>query len=299
MDEDARMSRLFCFGLGYSAETLARRSARKGWSIAGTARDATNIERLRTQGYVVGRFTSEPDNPEIPRLLAGTTHLLLSIPPGPNGDPVLRHYRDRIAGLSTLDWIGYLSTVGVYGDHAGALVDETTPPRPNSERTKARVVAESDWLALGEEIGRPVQVFRLAGIYGPGRSALDKIVAGTARRVVKPGQMFNRIHVEDIATVLEASMARPRAGGIYNVADDEPAAPDEVIAYAADLLGVAPPPAVPFAEAELTPMARSFYGDSRRVSNARIKSELGVRLAYPSYRAGLSSLLAMRRSQQD
>ncbi len=299
MDEDARMSRLSSFGLGYSAETLARRLARKGWSIAGTARDATNIERLRTQGYAVGRFTGEPDNPEIPRLLAGTTHLLLSIPPGVEGDPVLRHYRDQIAALSTLDWIGYLSTVGVYGDHADAVVDETTPPRPNSERTKARVVAESDWLALGEEIGQPVQVFRLAGIYGPGRSALDKIVAGTARRVVKPGQVFNRIHVEDIATVLEASMARPRAGGIYNVADDEPAAPDEVIAYAADLLGVAPPPAVPFAEAELTPMARSFYGDSRWVSNARIKSELGVRLAYPSYRAGLSSLLAMQRSQQD
>ena len=293
------MSTLICFGLGYSAETLARRSARKGWSIAGTARDATNIERLRTQGYAVGRFTSEPDNPEISRLLAGTTHLLLSIPPGPNGDPVLRHYRDRIAGLSTLDWIGYLSTVGVYGDHAGALVDETTPPRPHSERTQARAIAESDWLALGEEIGRPVQVFRLAGIYGPGRSALDKILAGKARRVVKPGQVFNRIHVEDIATVLEASMARPRAGGIYNVADDEPAAPDEVVAYAAELLGIAPPPAVPFAEAELTPMARSFYGDSRRVANTRIKSELGVRLAYPSYRVGISSLLAKQRSRPD
>ena len=293
------MSRLFSFGLGHSAETLSRRLARKGWSIAGTARDAANIERLKAQGYAVTRFAGEPDYPDIPQLLAGTTHLLLSIPPGVEGDPVLRHCRDQIAALSTLDWIGYLSTVGVYGNHAGALVDETTPPRPNSERTKARVVAESDWLALGEEIGRPVQVFRLAGIYGPGRSALDKIVAGTARRVVKPGQVFNRIHVEDIATVLEASMARPRAGGIYNVADDEPAAPDEVIAYAADLLGVAPPPAVPFAEAELTPMARSFYGDSRRVSNARIKSELGVRLAYPSYRAGLSSLLAMQRSQQD
>ena len=295
MDEDARMSRLFSFGLGYSAETLSRRLARKGWSIAGTARDAANIERLKAQGYAVTRFAGEPDNPEIRSLLAGTTHLLLSIPPGPDGDPVLRHYRDEIARLSSLDWIGYLSTVGVYGDHEGALVDETTTPRPNSERTKARMVAESDWLTLGKKIGRPVQVFRLAGIYGPGRSALDKIAARTARRVVKPGQVFNRIHVEDIATVLEASMARPRAGGIYNVADDEPAAPDEVIAYAAELLGVAPPPAVSFDKAELTPMGRSFYGDSRRVSNARIKSELGVRLAYPSYREGLSSLLAMQQ----
>jgi NAD dependent epimerase/dehydratase family len=291
MDEDAEMSRLFSFGLGYSAETLARRLARKGWSVAGTARDPANVARLRAKGYAVCSFAGEPDNPEIPRLLAGTTHLLLSIPPGPDGDPVLRHYRDEIAGLSTLDWIGYLSTVGVYGDHAGATVDETTTPKPNSERTKARVAAENDWLALGEEIRCPVQIFRLAGIYGPGRSALDKIIAGTARRVVKPGQVFNRIHVEDIASVLEASMARPRAGGIYNVADDEPAAPDEVIAYAAELLGVEPPPAVPFAEAELTPMARSFYGDSRRVANARIKSELGVALAYPSYREGLRALL--------
>jgi nucleoside-diphosphate-sugar epimerase len=204
---------------------------------------------------------------------------------------VLRHYRELVAGLSTLDWIGYLSTVGVYGDQSGALVDETATPLPNNERTKARAVAESGWLALGEEIGRPVQVFRLAGIYGPGRSALDKIAAGTARRVVKPGQVFNRIHVEDIATVLEASMARPRAGAVYNVADDEPAPPEDVVAYAAALLGVEPPPAVPFAEAELTPMARSFYSNLRRVCNARIKSELGVALAYPTYREGLRGVL--------
>jgi hypothetical protein len=289
--EGFRVSRLFCFGLGYSAEALAARLSRKGWSIAGTARDAANIERLTAQGYAVTRFAGEPDNPEIPRLLAGTTHLLLSIPPGSDGDPVLGHDRAQIAALPALEWIGYLSTVGVYGDHAGALVDESTPPKPNSARTKSRVVAESDWLALGEEIECPVQIFRLAGIYGPGRSALDKLMAGTARRVVKPGQVLNRIHVEDIATVIEASMAQPRAGGIYNVADDEPAPPDEVIAYGAKLLGLEPPPAVPFEQAKLSPMARSFYGDSRRVSNARIKSELGVRLAYPSYRKGLKALV--------
>ena len=285
------MSRLFCFGLGYSAETLAKRLAAKGWSIAGTARDPANVDRLRGQSYDVTRFAGEPDHPDIAALLAGTTHLLLSIPPGPQGDAVLRHYREIIAGLSTLDWIGYLSTVGVYGDQAGALVDETATPLPNNERTKARAVAESGWLALGEEIGRPVQVFRLAGIYGPGRSALDKIAAGTARRIVKPGQVFNRIHVEDIATVLEASIARPRAGAVYNVADDEPAPPEDVITYAAELLGVEPPPEVPFEEAELTPMARSFYSNLRRVCNARIKSELGVELAYPSYREGLQGVL--------
>jgi len=288
------VSRLFCFGLGYSAETLARRLATKGWSIAGTARDLGNIDRLRGQRYEVCRFAGEPGNAELAAALAGTTHLLLSIPPGTDGDPVLRHYRDPVASLSKLDWIGYLSTVGVYGNHAGAVVDETTMPRPNNQRTKARVVAESDWLAFGGEIGRPTQIFRLAGIYGPGRSALDKLKAGTARRIIKPGQVFNRIHVEDIASVLEASITRPRAGAIYNVADDEPAPPEEVIDYGAELLGMGPPPEVSFGEAELSPMARSFYGDSRRISNALIKSELGVRLAYPTYRDGLKALVPLR-----
>ena len=290
MGEDRCVSRLFCFGLGYSAETLAKRLAAKGWSIAGTARDLANIERLRGEGYEVVRFTGEAGNAQMTELLAGATHLLHSIPPGPEGDPVLRHYRAGIARLPTLDWVGYLSTVGVYGNSAGAVVDESAHPHPNNERTRARVVAESAWLALGEEMGRPAQVFRLAGIYGPGRSALDKLRAGTARRIVKPGQVFNRIHVEDIASVLEASIARPRAGAIYNVADDEPAPPEDVVTYAAELLAIEPPPEVPFEEADLTPMARSFYGDSRRVSNALIKSELGVRLAYPNYRQGLKAL---------
>lgn len=294
MGEDWSVSRLFCFGLGYSAETLARRLATKGWSIAGTARDLGNIDRLRGQRYEVCRFAGEPGNAELAVALAGTTHLLLSIPPGTDGDPVLRHYRDPVASLSKLDWIGYLSTIGVYGNNAGAVVDETTVPRPNNQRTKARVAAESDWLAFGGEIGRPTQIFRLAGIYGPGRSALDKLKAGTARRIIKPGQVFNRIHVEDIASVLEASITQPRAGAIYNVADDEPAPPEEVIDYGAELLGMEPPPEVSFGEAELSPMARSFYGDSRRISNALIKSELGVRLAYPTYRDGLKALVPLR-----
>jgi nucleoside-diphosphate-sugar epimerase len=289
MGEDRRV-KLFCFGLGFSAETLAKRLAAKGWSIAGTARDIANIKRLRAEGHEVVRFSGEPDNAEVVAALAGTTHLLHSIPPGHDGDPVLRHYRDKIANLPTLQWIGYLSTVGVYGNSAGAVVDETTEPHPNNERTRARGVAESGWLALGEEIGCPAQIFRLAGIYGPGRSAIDKLKAGTARRIIKPGQVFNRIHVEDIASVLEASIARPRAGAIYNVADDEPAPPEDVITYAAVLLGVEAPPEVPFDKADLSPMARSFYGDTRRISNALIKSELGVRLAYPNYREGLKAL---------
>jgi nucleoside-diphosphate-sugar epimerase len=290
MDAGGRVSRLFCFGLGYSAEALAGHLAAKGWEIAGTARDATNIARIKRSGYAAAPFAGTR-NDEVSVLLAGATHLLHSIPPGPSGDPVLAAYLDELAALPQLRWAGYLSTVGVYGDTDGAWVDEGTPSAPNNERSRARVKAERAWLAFGERTGVAVQVFRLAGIYGPGRSALDKLRAGTARRIVKAGQAFNRIHVEDIASVLEASIAKPEAGAIYNVVDDEAAAPDAVVTFAAELLGVPPPPAIPFGEAELTPMARSFYGSSRRISNARIKSDLGVTLRYSSYREGLQAIL--------
>jgi nucleoside-diphosphate-sugar epimerase len=285
------VSRLFAFGLGFTAQALAERLAAKGWQIAGTARDVGKIGHLALRGYEMAQFSGEAGNAALPAALKDTTHVLHSIPPGPDADPVLADYRDRIAALPSLEWIGYLSTVGVYGDQEGNWVDESTSPRPNSARTEARVEAEQAWLAFGAEIGVPVQIFRLAGIYGPGRSVFDKLREGTARRVKKDGQVFSRIHVEDIAGVLEASMARPRAGAIYNVADDEPAAPGEVVAYAAALLGIEPPPEVAFAEADLTPMARSFYEGSRRIKNARIKSELGVKLRYPTYREGLASLL--------
>ena len=231
------MSRLFCFGLGYSAETLAKRLAARAGALPARRATLPISSGYGARAHEVVRFAGEAGNAELVAALAGTTHLLHSIPPGPEGDPVLRHYRAEIARLPTLDWIGYLSTVGVYGNSAGAVVDESAQPHPHSDRTRARVVSESGWLALGEEIGRPAQVFRLAGIYGPGRSALDKLRAGKARRIVKPGQVFNRIHVEDIASVLEASIARPRAGAIYNVADDEPAPPEDVVTYAAELLG--------------------------------------------------------------
>ena len=290
------MSRLFCFGLGYSAETLAARLARKGWQIAGTGRDEANVERLAAQGYAMLRFAGEPGNRALIEQLEGTTHLLHSIPPGRSGDPALAHYRDALAQLSSLKWVGYLSTVGVYGDQQGNWVDETARTLPNSERTEARVEAEQAWLAFGAETGVPVQVFRLAGIYGPGRSVFDKLRDGTARRVKKDGQVFSRIHVEDIARVLEASIARPQGGAIYNVADDEPAAPGDVVAYAAELIGVPPPPEVPFEQADLTPMARSFYEGSRRIANDRIKSELGVTLRYPTFREGLAALLADERA---
>jgi hypothetical protein len=296
VDEGGGVSRLFSFGLGYSAQALASRLAAKGWRIAGTARDQANITRLTGQGYEVTRFVGEPRNCDVTKLLLGTTHLLHSIPPGPDGDAVLAHYREEIVGLGSLKWVGYLSTVGVYGDRKGRWVDESTSPKPNSERTEARVEAERAWLEFGEQTGMRVQVFRLAGIYGPGRSVFDKLNAGTARRIRKDGQVFSRIHVEDIANVLEASIAHPNGGAIYNVADDEPAAPDEVVAYAAKLIGVQPPPEIAFEEADLSPMARSFYEGSRRILNARIKSELGVRLRYPTYREGLASLLAEQTS---
>jgi nucleoside-diphosphate-sugar epimerase len=283
--------KLFAFGLGFSAQELASRFAARGWRIAGTARDEGNLAKASAQGYEMVRFAGEPGNRDVTRLLQGTTHLVHSIPPGQDGDPVLAHYRDQIATIGALEWIGYLSTVGVYGDQDGRWVDETTPPKPNSDRTEARVEAEEAWLQFGEETGIPTHVFRLAGIYGPGRSAFDKLMAGTARRIKKDGQVFSRIHVADIASVLEASIARPRAGAIYNVADDEPAAPEAVVAYAAELLGVPPPPEVDFAEADLSAMARSFYEGSRRITNARIKSELGVKLRYPTYREGLAALI--------
>jgi len=285
------VSRLFAFGLGYSAQALASRVSEIGWKIAGTVRDPATLERLRQRGYKVARFADASDRDAVGSILPGTTHLLHSIPPASGVDPVLAVFRDHLAAVPSLRWIGYLSTVGVYGGSDGAWVDESTKPEPRNARTEARVAAENEWLSFGEKIRCPVQIFRLAGIYGPGRSAFDKLRDGTARRIVKPGQVFNRIHVGDIASTLEASIARPRQGAVYNVADDYPAPPDEVVAYAAELARLPIPPAVPFEKADLTPMARSFYEGNRRISNALIKSELGVALAFPTYRDGLAAIL--------
>ena len=283
------MKRLFCFGLGYTALALARALAAEGWRIAGTTRDPAKQARLAGEGFAMHRFDRDRPLEAPASALAGATHLLTSIAPDEAGDPVLaRHLADlrRCAGLA---WVGYLSTTGVYGDRGGAWVDEAAAVAPSMARTRRRVAAEARWLASG----LPVHVFRLAGIYGPGRNALDAVRAGTARRIAKPGQVFGRVHVDDIVQVLRASMARPNAGAIYNVADDEPAPPQDVVAFACALLGVEPPPEVPYEDADLSPMARSFYADNRRVDNARIKDELGVRLRHPSYRQGLRALLAL------
>jgi nucleoside-diphosphate-sugar epimerase len=276
---------LFCFGLGYSAGFLARRLAKQGWAVGGTSREGAAAP------FALDRFARGQPLVDAPQRLADATHLVISIPPDAAGCPVFDAHGADIAALRQLRWIGYLSSTNVYGDQAGGWVDEATPVAPSGERGRRRVAAEAAWLALGQRGGIPVHIFRLAGIYGPGRSALDALRAGTARRIVKPGQVFSRIHVADLAAVLEASMEKPRAGAIYNVCDDAPSPPDEVIAYAAALLGMTPPPLEDFATATLSPMARSFYDDSKRVANRRIKEELGVNLRYPSYREGLIALV--------
>ena len=279
---------LLSFGHGYTARALARRLLAKGWRVIGTTRSETRAEAIRATGAEVVIWPLFKAGP----LLDLATHILVSAGPEAGDDPVLMHCAGALgARTDQFDWIGYLSTTGVYGDRGGGWVDETSACTPATERGEWRLAAEREWLAYHRETGRPVHIFRLAGIYGPGRGPLAKLRAGTARRIVKPGQVFSRIHVEDIATVLEASIERPHPGAIYNVCDDEAAPPEEVIAHAADLLGLPEPPLEPFDQAEMTPMARSFYAESKRVSNARIKSELGVELAYPTYREGLAALL--------
>jgi nucleoside-diphosphate-sugar epimerase len=275
---------LLCFGLGYSARTLAERLAARGWEIRGTTRRQAKADALAARGWRM--FPFDRDRPLPPEALAGVTHALTSIAPDEAGDPALDLHG---ADLRRVGWIGYLGTTGVYGDRQGGWVDEDTAIEPTLARADRRARAEAAWLGSG----LPVHIFRLAGIYGPGRNAFVNLKEGTARRIVKPGQVFSRIHVEDIANVLEASIARPRPGAIYNVCDDEPAPPDEVVTHAAELMGVAPPPAQPYDTAELSPMARTFYKDNRRVRNERIKRELGVTLAYPTYRDGLARLLAI------
>lgn len=276
---------LLSFGHGYSARALARLLLPRGWRIVGTTRSADKARALEAEG-VEPRVWPGAD---LAADLDAATHLLVSAGPDDAGDPVLRRLGGEIAARrGRFAWVGYLSTTGVYGDHGGGWVDEDTPLAPTTRRGRLRVEAEAAWRALG----LPLHVFRLAGIYGPGRGPFEKVRRGTARRIVKEGQVFSRIHVDDIAQVLAASIARPDPGAVYNVCDDDPAPPQDVIAHAADLLGLPRPPETAFEEAEMTPMARSFYAESKRVRNDRIRRELGVRLIHPDYRSGLRALLA-------
>lgn len=277
---------LLSFGHGYSAQALARRLLPEGWRIVGTTRSENKAERLSAEGIEARVFPGT----DLSSDLDAATHLLVSAGPTAEGDPVLAELRDEIAARG-FDWVGYLSTTGVYGDHEGGWVDEATPLAPSTERGKRRMRAEAEWQALD----LPLHIFRLAGIYGPGRGPFEKVRKGTARRIVKEGQVFSRIHVEDIAQALAASIARPSPGAVYNLCDDDPAPPQDVIAHAADLLEVPLPPEVDFETADMSPMARSFYAESKRVDNTRMKEELGVRLLYPDYRSGLRALLEEER----
>jgi nucleoside-diphosphate-sugar epimerase len=260
--------------------------------VGGSVRIEEKAQRLNAAHANIEPFVFDPPaiDPATKDRVASATRLLISIPPDASGDPVLAHFAEAIASAPLLEHIVYLSTVGVYGDAGGAWIDESAPTDPNSVRNRARVIAEQAWLALGERTGNKITILRLAGIYGPGRNALVNLREGKARRIVKAGQVFNRIHVEDIARPIAAAFAPSAPSGIFNVADDEPAPPQDVIAYAAELLGTKPPPEIPFESAALTPMARSFYSSNRRVANRRVKEELGVRLAYPTYREGLRAL---------
>ena len=280
--------RLFCFGYGYTAQALVRQLSPVDLSVAGTRTRLGDA----TPGVRLAEFRGDSASDAVRALLRDTTHMLISIPPDLEGDVVLRHYGEDIAALGELVWIGYLSTIGVYGDWQGRWVDETSATRPTSERSLRRLQAELLWRRFARERGKRVDIFRLAGIYGPGRSVLDGLRAGTVRRIVKAGQVFNRIHVEDIARVLIAAMTKPTAHGLFNVADDEPAPPQDVIAFAAELLGVPVPPDVAFEYAELSSMAATFWTENKRVGNARIKEDLGVTLAYPTYRDGIGALAA-------
>lgn len=283
---------MFCFGLGYSALALAESLCAESWSISGTSRAGDSHAERAAQGISMHVFERSRPLAEPALAMAGSTHLLVSVPPDGEGDPVIDCHGLDIGSVTTLSWIGYLSTLGVYGDRLGGWVDESSECRPVNERSERRVAAEQAWLDLGRRADVPVQVFRLAGIYGPRRNPIETARRGAARRNFKPGQVFSRIHVADIVQVLRASINHPETGMIYNVCDDEPAPPQDVVTLACELAGCEVPPLVRFDEADLSPTGRSFYAECKRVRNDRIKTHLGVTLRYPEYRSGLAALAA-------
>lgn len=280
--------KLFCFGFGFSAQALALKLSGRVEHVVGTH---TGVQGSPGRGVSLVTYSGDGPSADVRAALAGATHVLVSIPPDLEGDIVLRQHGADLAANEGIAWIGYLSTIGVYGDAKGAWVDETHPVRATSERSLRRVQAERAWQQFEGETGKRVEIFRLAGIYGPGRNVLDSLRAGTARRIVKPGQVFNRIHVDDIARVVAKAIDTPTMHRIYNVTDDEPAPPEDVIDYAAGLLGIKPPPVIPFEQAEMTGMAASFWAESKRIRNDRIRKDLGAELLYPTYREGLRALL--------
>ncbi|MDE2336493.1 MAG: SDR family oxidoreductase [Alphaproteobacteria bacterium] len=287
----AEKRKLFCFGFGYTAGFLAEKLMARGWSVAGTTTSAKKRDALRKSGIAAVLFDRTHPIADPEKTFGGVTHMLFSVPPDTDGDPVFNAHGADIAARDGLKWAGYLSTTAVYGNQNGNWVDEETPPAPASKRGSQRLKAEEQWQSLFLHEGLPLHIFRLAGIYGPGRSALDVVRAGSAHCIDKPGHMFNRIHVADIVQALMASMEKPRPGAIYNLADDTPSPSHEVIGFACNLIGAETPPLVPFESAEMAPIVRSFYKDNKRVRNDALKNELGVQLLYPDYHSGLAACL--------
>ena len=282
--------RLFIFGLGYCGLEIANLARAAGWRVAGTCRTGERAAELKQQGFEAHLFDGTAALPA--EAFGRATHVLCTIAPGATGDPALK---TSARVLRDARWLGYLSTTGVYGDHGGGWVDEDTPPRPVQPRSVERLATERAWQAIGMEAGFAVDIFRLPGIYGPGRSTIDQVKAGAARRIDKPGQVFSRIHVADVAATVLLALSRAPAGAIYNVADDLPASSGELVAFACELMGKPLPPIVPWDEVAptMSAMARSFYAENRRVKNDRIKSELGVTLRYPTYKEGLRAIHAL------
>ncbi len=284
--------KFFCFGLGYSAKYLAQQLLKDGWHVIGTCRDIQQKKSLEAEGFEMYIFNGHEPMENAHEILSGVTHLLSSVPTDNiTADPVLEYHFDDISDILPLKWVGYLSTTGVYGDRKGAMVDETSPLEPTGQRGCRRVTAEARWMDLWWDNELPVHCFRLASIYGHGKSAIDAVKSLRAKRINKAGQIFSRIHVADIAQILYASMKNPHAGRIYNCCDDNPAPAEEVIAYACEMLGYAPLPLIDFDDSNLSEMAKSFYLDNKLVSNQRIKKELGINLLWPSYKDGLSNII--------
>ncbi len=285
-----KSSHLLCFGFGFSAQALAAILPVDKWTITGTSRSVEGCGKIQQRGFNAAVFND--DTPLDESLLDGISHVVVSAPPGRTGDPVLKLHGAHLAQRAAhIKWLAYLSTTGVYGDRQGGWVDETSSLEPCTSRGRARLEAETGWLDLWRDAGLAVHMFRLAGIYGPGRNQLQSVKSGTARRIIRQGQVFSRIHVADIAGILRASMEKPNPGSAYNVCDDEAAPPQDVLAYAAQLLGVEPPPEIAFDDAELSDMAKSFYAESKRVSNRKVKAELGYSFVYPTYHEGLKALV--------
>ncbi|MCC2097007.1 MAG: SDR family oxidoreductase [Hyphomicrobiales bacterium] len=283
---------LFIFGLGYSVTHFIQRYRNEFVSISGTVRSADKAAQFAADGIKTYVWDGSGKNDSIATALADVDDIIVSIPPGPDGDPVAHAFGEAIDTAPLLRTIVYLSTVGVYGDHQGEWVSEDAPAQPHNDRSRHRLRAEREWTALAGASGLNLHILRLAGIYGPGRNAFENLRKGRAKRVIKPGQVFNRIHVEDIARTITACLDRTTRGElrVWNVADNEPAPPQDVVTFAADMIGVDPPPEVAFEDADMTPMARSFYSDNKRISNRALREELGVTLACPTYREGLSDI---------